>query len=116
MSKDTTYEITVPLFDEETSELWSEMPNLVAGLVSKKQEARDKFNRLDTLVNGGALREIGAAFGETIYARIPTKDEDEADYLTKRLGKMMGHFLTSKTEEIVLDGKRYYVVLKEEVV
>lgn len=115
MNKQINYKITVPLFNDEASKLFEDMPNLISELVAKKQEAREKFNRLDTIINGGVLREIGAAFGQSIYARFPTNDADEAEYLSKRLGVMMGSFLSSEPEEIVIGDQRYHVVLKERV-
>lgn len=109
------YKIDIPLFTEEASEIWSNMPTIISGLVAKKQDAIDKFNRLDTLVNGGTLKQVGTAFGEPIYARIKTDDTDHADYVVKRLATMMGNFIATTPEEIQLDGKLYLVVFKEQL-
>ena len=109
------YKLEIPLFTDEATAIWKDMPKLISGIAAKRLEAVDKFNRLDALVNGGNLQQIGTAFGEPIYARIKEDDPDRAEYMGKRLASMMGSFITSKPEEIVLDGKRYVVVLKEKL-
>jgi hypothetical protein len=115
MSKKTEYKLEIPLFTNEATALWKDMPNIINDIVSKKQEAIEKFNRLDTLVNGGELILVGTAFGEHLYARINANDPDEAKYKAARLSKLMGNFTASVPEEIVLDGKRYTIVLKEQL-
>lgn len=109
------YKVELPLFTEEATGIWKDMPNVISGIVARKQEAIDKFNRLDTIVNGGELKEIGKAFGQPIYARIRANDPDAAEYEAKRLSSMMGNFIAGEPEEITLDGKIYTVVLKAEV-
>jgi len=113
MSKKTEYNVKIPLFYDRASELWKDMPNIISGIVARKQDAINKFNELDSIVNGGILQQVGTAFGEPIYARVNTSDPDQAKYMSERLGKMMGAFMMSEPEEITLDGKRYTVVLKE---
>lgn len=115
MSKKLENKFEIPLFTDEATGIWKDMPNIVQGIVARKQEAIDRFNRLDTIVNGGELREIGQAFGEKIYARVDNRDPYMADYLIKRLSSMMGAFMSNSPEEIVLDGKKYTVVLKEDL-
>lgn len=111
----TDYKIEMPLFTEEATSIWKDMPKIIAGVVARKQEAIDKFNRLDTLVNGGELKVVGIAFGEEIYARIPTNDPDMADFKAKRLASMMGNFYSQEPETIHIGGKLYTVVLKEDI-
>lgn len=109
------YKVEIPLFTEEATDIWKDMPNVISGIAARKQEAIDKFNRLDTIVNGGELKEVGKAFGQPIYARIKTDDPDAVEYAAKRLSSMMSNFITGEPEEITLDGKIYTVVLKTEV-
>jgi len=115
MSKEIEYKVEIPLFTEEASTIWKDIPNVISGIVARKQSAIEQFNKLDTAVNGGMLKQVGIAFGEPIYARIKTNDPDYAEYITKRLSLLMGNFMAGEPEEIILDGKKYTVVLKDEL-
>ncbi len=108
------YKIELPLFTDEATSIWKDMPSVIRGLVAKKQDAIDKFNRLDTIVNGGQLKVIGKAFGQDIYARFSTDDIDDADYMAKRLASMIASIYSSKPEVITIGDKTYTVVLKED--
>lgn len=114
MSKNMQYKIELPLFTDEATSIWKDMQNVIKGVVEKKKEAIDKFNKLDTLVNGGELKSIGTVFGQRIYARF-AEEPEMAEYHSKRLSALMSNFIRGETEEIVLGGKRYIVLLKEEL-
>lgn len=109
------YKIEIPLFNEEVSSIWKDMPKLISGILAKKQDALEQYKKLDTAINGGELKVIGKVFGQEIYARINDRDSCMAEYQSKRLASMMMNFMSNDPEEIVLDGKRYIVVLKEQL-
>lgn len=115
INKEIKYSIKMPLFSDEATNIWKEMPDIIKGIVEKKHDAIEKFNRLDAIINGGNLVKVGMAFGKPIYTRIEMNDKDLAEYEAKRLASFMNTFLTEEPENIEIGGYRYTVVLKEKI-